>query len=305
MYVYMAAHRIPFHIEAEPDSILTIFFEIVFLVDICVNFILSYEHETAAGRTIETRVDKISTNYLKTEFLYDLIPSIPLQFFKFYNNRECLFYLIKLMRLFKGFDILDVFEMMKKIKAVYKAKSIEKIRNDSFFANDINEDHNNVGQQLNIFYGLKIFKIVIIIMNFAYMLGMFWYILMKAVEDFGGYDYKTVTESGVAGQPFILFYGLQNRSESFITITMTYYAFTSLSTVGFGDYAPRSDLERAIGSMILLIGVALFSYIMGNFIEILNSYLKFNADVEDGENLSRFFGIVKEFNGKQNIPDEL
>lgn len=89
---------------------------------------------------------------------------------------------------------------------------------------------------------------------------------MKAVEDFGGYDYSTETETGVSGQGFIAYYGMQSRSHAFITITMTYYAFTSLSTVGFGDYAPRSDLERAIGSMILLIGVALFSYIMGNFI---------------------------------------
>lgn len=36
--------------------------------------------------------------------------------------------------------------MMKKVKAVYKAKSLEKIRNDSFFANDTTEDHNKVGQ---------------------------------------------------------------------------------------------------------------------------------------------------------------
>jgi voltage-gated potassium channel len=43
-----------------------------------------------------------------------------------------------------------------------------------------------------------------------------------------------------------------------------YFAFTSLSTVGFGDYYPVSDLERLISSIILLIGVAMFSYILGN-----------------------------------------
>jgi hypothetical protein len=49
-----------------------------------------------------------------------------------------------------------------------------------------------------------------------------------------------------------------------------YFAFTSLSTVGFGDYTPRSDIERSIGAFVLLSGVATFSYIMGNFINILN-----------------------------------
>ena len=42
-----------------------------------------------------------------------------------------------------------------------------------------------------------------------------------------------------------------------------------MSTVGFGDYHPRSNVERAVGAAILFIGVAVFSYIMGNFSEIL------------------------------------
>ena len=48
-----------------------------------------------------------------------------------------------------------------------------------------------------------------------------------------------------------------------------YYSFTSLTTVGFGDYNPRSELERIFCAMILLFGVAIFSYIMGNFKEVL------------------------------------
>ena len=47
---------------------------------------------------------------------------------------------------------------------------------------------------------------------------------------------------------------------------MIYYAFTSLSTVGFGDYNPRSDSERLFIAMVLLFGVLTFSYVMGNFI---------------------------------------
>ena len=39
--------------------------------------------------------------------------------------------------------------------------------------------------------------------------------------------------------------------------------FTSLSTVGFGDYHPRSDLERLLCSAILIFGVSIFSYVMG------------------------------------------
>lgn len=74
---------------------------------------------------------------------------------------------------------------------------------------------------------------------------------------------------------------------------MTYFAFTSLSTVGFGDLYPRSDYERLFTAFILLFGVAIFSFVMGNFIDILNSFKTINDDFDEGDNLSRFFGLIK------------
>jgi potassium voltage-gated channel Eag-related subfamily H protein 8 len=55
-------------------------------------------------------------------------------------------------------------------------------------------------------------------------------------------------------------------------IACMYFAFTSLSTVGFGDFNPRGDIERILCAFILLFGVAIFSYIMGNFIDILDQF---------------------------------
>ena len=50
--------------------------------------------------------------------------------------------------------------------------------------------------------------------------------------------------------------------ESYTVIILVYFTFTSLSTIGFGDFAPRSDLERLLTAFILFIGVSLFSYIL-------------------------------------------
>ena len=55
-------------------------------------------------------------------------------------------------------------------------------------------------------------------------------------------------------------------------VLMLYFALTTLSTVGYGDYHPISDLEMIITSLVMLGGVAFFSYIMGNFIEIISNY---------------------------------
>ena len=43
---------------------------------------------------------------------------------------------------------------------------------------------------------------------------------------------------------------------------VVYFMFTTLSTVGFGDFNPKSEIERVIMTFILLVGVATFSYIM-------------------------------------------
>lgn len=82
------------------------------------------------------------------------------------------------------------------------------------------------------------------------------------------------------GDQFIIYFQLNQMTPREITILVTYYMFTSLSTVGFGDYHPRSNFERVYCAMILLFGVAIFSYIMGNFIEILDQFKSYNKDLD-------------------------
>jgi hypothetical protein len=94
----------------------------------------------------------------------------------------------------------------------------------------------------------------------SYFLGLIFYIFADLSNDI-----NTVA----LGENFIDYFSVEDLNCNERTILMVYYAFTSLSTVGFGDLHPRSDLERAFIALLLLFGVAIFSYIMGNFIEIL------------------------------------
>ena len=75
-----------------------------------------------------------------------------------------------------------------------------------------------------------------------------------------------------------------------------YFAFTSLSTVGFGDYYPVSSLERIVCAFVLLIGVAMFSYILGELISGVNGINKMNKPFGKEEDLDRFFKILYYFN---------
>ena len=63
--------------------------------------------------------------------------------------------------------------------------------------------------------------------------------------------------------------------------TNMYFALTTLTTVGFGDYHPISDTERLIGSFMLLFGVATSSFLMGELLNIINK-------IEDDYNETNF-----------------
>lgn len=122
-----------------------------------------------------------------------------------------MFYLIKIIRLAKGFKILDEHVIMGKIKIIYREKILEKMKNDHLgvVANDKVHDHNKIQELLIIYYVLKITKLVIIILNFSYLFGMFWYIMIKFVEDVSGYDYDNPEHSAENERTFIVYYGLQ------------------------------------------------------------------------------------------------
>ena len=51
-------------------------------------------------------------------------------------------------------------------------------------------------------------------------------------------------------------------------IVSLYFALTMLSTVGYGDMFPLSNLERLVSVFCMMIGVAVFSMVMGQFTEI-------------------------------------
>jgi hypothetical protein len=88
-------------------------------------------------------------------------------------------------------------------------------------------------------------------------------------------------------------------------VVVTYFAFTSLSTVGFGDYVPKNSQERIFCVLILLFGNMIFGYIIGNFNEMIDELKNFNQDTDDEENLNRFFNLLSRFNKNRQIPEEI
>lgn len=61
-----------------------------------------------------------------------------------------------------------------------------------------------------------------------------------------------------------------------------------LSTVGYGDYYPVSQNEMIYGLIVMLCGVAFFSYIMGVLFDIMTNYRQKMGDIDLSGDLDRW-----------------
>jgi hypothetical protein len=51
-----------------------------------------------------------------------------------------------------------------------------------------------------------------------------------------------------------------------------YWAFTTLTTVGYGDIAAFSDSEIILSLIWMLFGVGIYSFIIGSLTSVLSNY---------------------------------
>jgi len=60
-------------------------------------------------------------------------------------------------------------------------------------------------------------------------------------------------------KPITYLEGSEYNSENNIraAIAVSYWGFTTLTTIGLGDYHPRSDYERLLCAVIFLVGVSI------------------------------------------------
>ena len=119
-------------------------------------------------------------------------------------------------------------------------------------------------------YMYKIFRLVVMAVIVIYFVGCVWYLVSQMVN-------KTKEDKAAS---FVQFYFVNNNiTANYDRLMATcYYAMTTLTTSGYGDFLPRTQNEMILCSIIMLAGVAFFSYIMSSFINIISSYDKRMGD---------------------------
>lgn len=124
-------------------------------------------------------------------------------------------------------------------------------------------------------------RLGILVALISYLFGHLWLILVSiemqlysADEDFDGQDY------------FYSYFQLDTYGSGDTTVLALYYSFTTLSTVGFGDFRPRSNAERVLMAVVFVAGVAVFSVLMDNFLTTVKNFRAIASENEESERLS-------------------
>ena len=106
-------------------------------------------------------------------------------------------------------------------------------------------------------------------------------------------------------QNFIDYNDLQAKSINQQLITFVYFASTTLSTVGLGDFYPTSNIERLITTFILILGAVLSSYIIQTLIHIITSITNQNINQHQSNILMKFFYTLQRFNNGEILEPKL
>lgn len=134
-------------------------------------------------------------------------------------------------------------------------------------------DQNGINWIIKIHTVLRVIFVVAKLFNISLMSAIAWIILAQLSD---GLFYENDKDSST----FIKEYELGESESGYYNPMLTnlnklvicwYFSFTTLSTTGFGDYYPISDIERFISAFIMLFGVAVFSFITANYIVIIQS----------------------------------
>jgi len=246
-------------------------FDVIFAFDIILNFISAY-YDPMNG--LITDFKTIGITYVKGWFWIDVIAVLPLDsmtkhVFSGYNTGTRVNKLLRLLRfprLYRLFKILRLFKMLKLFST------------SPTFNKFLKKFSMNIGI-------IKMLKFVVNIFFLNHFVGCLWFFICR-LDD---YDPET----------WVAKHNLVDAGAWTQYVASFYWASQTLTTVGFGDIAPGTPVERIIAILWMIVGVGVYSFTIGNLSSLLSNMDR-RATI-----LKKKISTFNNFASKVKIPDFL
>eukprot|EP01039_Chlorochromonas_danica_P003102 gene3102-3396_t len=219
-----------------------------FFIDILISFSTAYFSEKADALVISRK--RIVRHYLKTWFMIDLISTLP--FDRIFNA------ILDTSTNLTGTKLLKVIRLIRlfKISRVLKFSSYLEILEEK------------------LGFSPAFFQLVLLLFQvffIAHLIACLWYGLAASFPtptypDQRWYENQEMFTGKLVNTHIVSRY-----------LVSIYYAFTTITTVGYGDIHPCSVYERGFAIFAVLVGASIFAYTLANVSAALNSVSGVNA----------------------------
>lgn len=207
-----------------------------FTLDIIVTFRTAYLDD---NNTLVTVPKWIMNRYLKFWFAIDLVSTVPID--KIVE---------KLTQAGGGLRSLKLIRIVRLVRLLKLAKLL---KIDTSAVEEVIEVDQTVSKTAKLFGFL---------FGLAHFFGCFWN--MSNDVDYLALGYSNVTEYEEE-------VGKEEGGLSHNYIQSLYWAFTTMTTVGYGDILPGDDGSRLYATIMMIMGATMFSYIVGSASSIVQN----------------------------------
>lgn len=265
-----------FYLAFQTDQNLAKGFDVFVWVIFLTDFVLMFFTEIRDQKDQKIMNFKlIALDYLQKWMIFDILSLIPCAMFG-NPNTEYFLRLFRVLKMGRLFMFLDIYVLANKIiNYFYEQESVEKVK-----------------KKMMIIYGWQMLLQVLKMIFATYFLACIWYyyidlVIRKADEP---NDFK-MNFNLMLDKPYKRF------------IKTWYYIFTTLVTVGYGDFYATNTYEMGLAILILLAGPTWFAFTMGNAIQIINELASLTSDSVSKNDFNIWISNIT--NDKGAIPKEL
>lgn len=224
----------------------------LFFVDVVLNSLLAYYDENC---NLVISRKRTLINYAKSWMIVDILSCLPLQYTLTEKNYSGL---LRISRVSKLYKLAKLVRFLRMIKLVNKNNKIMKYVSSIFKVHIALE---------------RLIWFLITFLLLVHILACLWVFIGKfnILESDKNWIFKTK---------------MQDFDDWSIYLAAVYWATTTLTTVGYGDIKAYNKYERIFACLSMMIGIFLYSYIIGSLTNLLS-----NLDLREAK-LTRKLDIV-------------